>query len=115
MDRRKARRLKFCKKVREITNLPVASHLTCVDATVEQLEEYLAEAKATGDRLHRRPCAVIRPKVPRMFDAIEGGLRYANELVELIRAKFYVTSESRLPVIQKSTRKHPMHKPTSII
>ena len=40
--------LQVLQKVREITNLPVASHLTCVGATVEQLEDYLAEAQSQG-------------------------------------------------------------------
>ncbi len=74
-------------KVREITNLPVASHLTCVGATVGQLESYLAEAKSQGTdyivALRGDP-----PKGSERFEATAGGLRYANELVELIRAKF---------------------------
>ncbi len=79
--------LEVLQKVREITNLPVASHLTCVGATVEQLESYLTEAKAQGTdyivALRGDP-----PKGTEKFEATEGGLRYANELVELIRAKF---------------------------
>ncbi len=79
--------LEVLKKVREITELPVASHLTCVNATVPQLEEYLAQAKDKGTdyivALRGDP-----PKGSDCFVAVEGGLRYANELVELIRAKF---------------------------
>ncbi len=79
--------LEVLQKVREITNLPVASHLTCVRATVEQLESYLAEAKSQGTdyivALRGDP-----PKGTEQFEATVGGLRYANELVELIRAKF---------------------------
>ena len=74
-------------KVREITNLPVASHLTCVGATVQQLENYLCDAKSQGTdyivALRGDP-----PKGTETFVATDGGLRYANELVELIRAKF---------------------------
>lgn len=79
--------LEVLQKVRQITNLPVASHLTCVGATVEQLESYLAEAKSQGTdyivALRGDP-----PKGTERFEATAGGLTYANELVELIRAKF---------------------------
>lgn len=74
-------------KVREITDLPVASHLTCVGSTVAQLEDYLNLAKQKGVdyivALRGDP-----PKGSERFEAVEGGLRYANELVDLIRDKF---------------------------
>ena len=79
--------LEVLEKVREITDLPVASHLTCVGATVEQLEEYLQQARRRGTdyivALRGDP-----PKGADRFEAVEGGLCYANELVELIRARF---------------------------
>ena len=62
----------------------VASHLTCVGSTVEQLSDYLKEA-------HRRGVENIvalrgdPPKGETAFQAVAGGLRYARELVELIR------------------------------
>lgn len=65
----------------------VASHLTCVGSTVEQLRGYLTEAWERGVRnivaLRGDP-----PKGETSFQAVEGGLRYANELVSLIRAEF---------------------------
>ncbi|PAY20850.1 methylenetetrahydrofolate reductase [NAD(P)H] [Rhodopirellula sp. SM50] len=82
-----SRTLDVVQRVRELTGLPVASHLTCVGATVEQLGEYLAEAKRRGAdyivALRGDP-----PKGSESFQAVEGGLRYANELVELIQARF---------------------------
>jgi len=79
--------LDVLKKVREITNLPVASHLTCVNSTVADLETYLDQAKLQGTdyivALRGDP-----PKGTEHFQAVEGGLHYANELVELIRSKF---------------------------
>ncbi len=79
--------LDVLRRVREITDLPVASHLTCVNATVSQLEDYLAKAKSQQTdyivALRGDP-----PKGTERFEAVEGGLCYANELVELIRAKF---------------------------
>lgn len=74
-------------KVREITDLPVASHLTCVGSTAEQLEAYLAKAKDQGVEY----IVALRgdpPKGTDKFVAVDGGLRYANELVEMIDAKF---------------------------
>ena len=79
--------LDVLKKVREITNLPVASHLTCVNSTVADLEAYLKQAKHQGTdyivALRGDP-----PKGTEHFQAVEGGLQYANELVELIRSQF---------------------------
>jgi methylenetetrahydrofolate reductase (NADPH) len=79
--------LEVLRKVREITDLPVASHLTCVNATVEELEAYLTQAQAEGVdyivALRGDP-----PKGTEKFEATKGGLRYANELVELIRRRF---------------------------
>ena len=79
--------LNVLRKVREITNLPVASHLTCVGLTAEQLCDYLREAKSEGVdyivALRGDP-----PKGSDQFEAVDGGLRYANELVDLIRGNF---------------------------
>ncbi len=79
--------LEVLAKVKEITNLPVASHLTCVAATVEQLEDYLGEARNQSTDY----IVALRGDPPRgtdRFEAVAGGLRYANELVELVAAKF---------------------------
>jgi methylenetetrahydrofolate reductase (NADPH) len=74
-------------KLTQLTGLPVATHLTCVGSTVEQLCDYLTEAKQRGAdyivALRGDP-----PKGSEKFEAVEGGLRYANELVELIRDRF---------------------------
>ena len=79
--------LEVLRRVREVTKLPVASHLTCVNATVDQLEDYLAEAHQQGTNY----IVALRgdpPKGSDRFEAVAGGLSYANELVELIRHKF---------------------------
>lgn len=79
--------LDVLQRVRQITDLPVASHLTCVNATVEQLDAYLTNAKVQGiDYI-----VALRGDPPRgsdRFEAAEGGLCYANELVALIRSRF---------------------------
>jgi methylenetetrahydrofolate reductase (NADPH) len=65
----------------------VASHLTCVGSTVEQLTEYLREAERRGIEnivaLRGDP-----PKGEASFKPVDGGLRYASELVALIRREF---------------------------
>lgn len=79
--------LDVVQKVKEITGLPVASHLTCVGSTTQQLEDYLTEAKSRGTdyivALRGDP-----PKGTEEFVAVDGGLNYANELVALIRSSF---------------------------
>lgn len=79
--------LKVLERVKQITHLPVASHLTCVGSTVDQLGEYLTQATQIGVdyivALRGDP-----PKGTEEFSVTEGGLRYANELVELIQSKF---------------------------
>ena len=65
----------------------VASHLTCVGSTVDELREYLSEAR----RRNVASIVALRgdpPKGEDRFQAIEGGFRNANELVGLIRREF---------------------------
>jgi methylenetetrahydrofolate reductase (NADPH) len=65
----------------------VASHLTCVGSTVDQLRAYLAEAESRGiDNI-----VALRgdpPKGESSFQPVAGGLRYASELVALVRREF---------------------------
>ena len=79
--------LEIVKQVKAKYNIPVASHLTLVDATKDQLRSYLTAARAAGiDYI-----VALRGDPPSgrsYFQAAEGGLRYANELVDLIRAEF---------------------------
>ena len=81
------RTLDVVQRVKELTGLPIASHLTCVGATVEQLRQYLAKAKQRGADY----IVALRGDPPQgsdSFQAVEGGLHYANELVELIQQSF---------------------------
>jgi methylenetetrahydrofolate reductase (NADPH) len=79
--------LEICRGVKERFGLPVASHLTCVGSTIEQLRGYLNEAQGAGIdyivALRGDP-----PKGEAAFKPVEGGLRYANELVAMIRREF---------------------------
>jgi methylenetetrahydrofolate reductase (NADPH) len=79
--------LEIVTRVRREFRLPVATHLTCVGRTVEQLREYLQAARAEGVE----NVVALRGDPPRgdtAFRPVEGGLRYANELVSLIRAGY---------------------------
>lgn len=81
------RTLEICRRVRDEYRVPVASHLTVVGSTEAQLRQYLAQAREGGVdyivALRGDP-----PKGQDGFRPTEGGLRYANELVALIRGEF---------------------------
>ncbi len=81
------RTLSIAADVRAKLGLPVASHLTCVGSTRDQLRGYLSAARERNIdyivALRGDP-----PKGETTFTAVEGGLRYANELVSLIREEF---------------------------
>jgi methylenetetrahydrofolate reductase (NADPH) len=67
--------------------LPVATHLTCVGSTVDQLREYLKRAAGEGVS----NVVALRGDPPRgdaAFKPVPGGFSYANELVGLIRSEF---------------------------
>jgi methylenetetrahydrofolate reductase (NADPH) len=74
-------------QVRKKFGVRVASHLTCVGSTTEQLRHYLHETTSRGIEnivaLRGDP-----PKGETAFKPVEGGLRFASELVALIRREF---------------------------
>jgi methylenetetrahydrofolate reductase (NADPH) len=79
--------LDIVEQARRRFGVRVASHLTCVGSTVDQLLSYLREATGRGVEnivaLRGDP-----PKGEASFRPVEGGLRYASELVALIRREF---------------------------
>ena len=79
--------LQIVEEVRRRYDLPVASHLTCVGATVDQLRNFLREAADRGiDYI-----VALRGDPPQgqtRFQPVAGGLSYANQLVALIREMF---------------------------
>lgn len=81
------RTLAITSDVRKQHSVAVASHLTCVGSTKDQLRNYLAAADEAGIdyivALRGDP-----PKGEATFKPVEGGLSYANELVRLIREEF---------------------------
>jgi methylenetetrahydrofolate reductase (NADPH) len=79
--------LEIVARVHREFNLPVATHLTCVGRTVEQLREYLRTAQS----LNVANVVALRgdpPKGDSAFRPVEGGFRNANELVALIHSEF---------------------------
>ena len=79
--------LDICREVKSRFDVPVASHLTVVESTVDQLRSYLDSAKEAGiDYI-----VALRGDPPQGQDTFvqkEGGLQYANELVQLIREEY---------------------------
>lgn len=81
------RTLEIVDAVKRKFRVSVASHLTCVGSTVDELRAYLHAAQERGvDAI-----VALRGDPPagaREFKPVAGGLRYANELVSLIRQEF---------------------------
>ncbi len=83
----RAKTLDTLERIIQTYDIPVASHLTCVGCTADELREYLHEAYKRGIR----HIVAIRGDPPRGetgFVPVQGGLNYANELVALIRSEF---------------------------
>lgn len=73
--------------VRQRHKLPVATHLTCVGRTPDELAAYLTRA----GELEIENVVALRgdpPKGEAAFKPVAGGFSYANELVAFIRDRF---------------------------
>ena len=73
--------------VRTHSGVPLASHLTCVGSTIDELRAYLRQATEQGVSY----IVAIRGDAPNgdgTFKATSGGFSYGNELVQLIRSEF---------------------------
>ncbi len=81
------RTLGIVQEVKARFGVTVASHLTCVGATTDDLRDYLSRAQARGvDHI-----VALRGDPPRgqaTFTPVAGGLGHANELVSLVRREF---------------------------
>lgn len=83
----RAKTLEIVCRIRREFGCTVASHLTCVGSSVEELRGYLHQAVAHGVE----NIVALRGDPPQgsaQFQAAPGGLHYANELVALIRREF---------------------------
>lgn len=81
------RTIEIVKRVRSETGIEPMAHFTCVGATVDELREVLDQMAASGIEnvlaLRGDPPAGVDK-----FERTEGGLGYANELVELIASEY---------------------------
>ena len=79
--------LEIVEQVQRRFGCTVASHLTCVGSTVDELRDYLQEAarRRIGNIVALRGDP---PQGQAAFKPVEGGLSFANELVALIHAEF---------------------------
>lgn len=79
--------LEIVQTIRQRWNQPATAHFTCVGSSVDELRSWLEQAEKLGVEnimaLRGDP-----PQGQERFTAVEGGLRYANELVSLIRNEF---------------------------
>jgi methylenetetrahydrofolate reductase (NADPH) len=79
--------LEIITRVRREFRLPVATHLTCVGRTIDQLRDYLRLTSAEEVEY----VVALRGDPPRgdtAFRPVTGGFSHANELVAMIRAEF---------------------------
>jgi methylenetetrahydrofolate reductase (NADPH) len=81
------RTLRIVKRIAAETDLTVVAHLTCVGATRDELRRVIADFAAAGIRnvLALRGDMPGGPTVP--WQAVEGGLRHAEDLVQLLHAE----------------------------
>lgn len=72
---------------KEYPNIPVASHLSCIGSSRNELRDYIDKAVAIGvDRI-----VALRGDTPQdqtEFQPAPDGLRYANELVEMLHNEY---------------------------
>lgn len=81
------RTLTTLEAVRALTNIPIASHLTCVQATADEIQAYVQKAVDLGVS----NIVAIRGDIPQgqeSFEVTEGGFAYANELVGFLHQQF---------------------------
>ncbi|MEM9413377.1 MAG: methylenetetrahydrofolate reductase, partial [Planctomycetota bacterium] len=79
--------LDILQRVKTEFNVPVASHLTLVGSTQDDLRSYLSRARD----IEVDYIVALRGDPPQgqdHFEICEGGLGYANELVDLIKSEF---------------------------
>lgn len=83
-----ARTLETLRLIRgDYPEVPLASHLTCVDQTADQLREYIRQAR----EYQIMGIVALRGDLPGgkgPYEPVPGGFRYANELTAMIRNEF---------------------------
>jgi methylenetetrahydrofolate reductase (NADPH) len=81
------RTIDLCRQIQSRFQVPATSHFTCLGGSVDELRTWLTAASQAGIpnimALRGDP-----PQGQDSFQQVAGGLRYANELVGLIRREF---------------------------
>jgi len=83
----RSRTVQWCTRIQEQLGLTATAHFTCVGSTRDELSQWLEQARESGIE----NIMALRGDAPggqESFQAVEGGLSNANELVELIRDRF---------------------------
>lgn len=80
----RTRTVELCQMIQQRFSLPATAHFTCVGSTREELIEWLEYAVQAGVK-NIMALRGDAPEGQEEFKRVEGGLGYANELVELIR------------------------------
>jgi len=75
------------KRIKHEIGIEAMAHLTCVGATSDEIATVLDELKVGGIE-NVLPLRGDPPKGAASFEAVEGGFRYANELVEFVRTRY---------------------------
>jgi len=78
------RTITWCERIQQQYGISATAHFTCVGSTRDDLCEWLHKARESGIR----NIMALRGDIPQgetEFQAVDGGLKYANELVTLIR------------------------------
>ena len=81
------RTVQWCQEIQNDLQRPAMAHLTCVGSTRDELIEILNTANQAGIR-NIMALRGDAPEGQNEFKAVDGGLQYANELVELIREHY---------------------------
>jgi len=83
----RGRTIDWCRTIQQRFSLPATAHFTCVGSSRAELVDWLAEAKSAGVK----NIMALRGDVPQgetTFQVATDGLRYAAELVGLIKQHF---------------------------
>ncbi len=83
----RTRTVELCRQIQQQYEIPTTAHLTCVGSNREEIVEILNNAADSGVN----NIMALRGDAPEgadSFEVVQGGLRYANELVQLIRENF---------------------------
>jgi methylenetetrahydrofolate reductase (NADPH) len=83
----RSKTVELVKRIKQEIGIEPMAHLTCVGSTREEIEAVLDDLKSGGTE-NVLPLRGDPPKGESEFRAVQGGFRYANELVSFIRPQY---------------------------